>query len=271
MIYEVQQPASHVLALDCPFPEAQAVIQGNNPGWVFVDDLDAPRTALVWAQGIEGFYLAGDTDNTGFLEALDDYVDHVLKPRLHSLGGTWFEVSGGGNWDPVIESTFEKRNLESSPQWVYTLPPIEHGAAIKPETVADCRLLRLDRRLLLDFSAGNEEFLHARLALSWGTGDAFLKAGLGYVLVCGQEIASLCCSAFVSGDTHALHVETRASHRRKGYAEAAARAFIAACMERQVHPYWDCMAENVASARLAEKLGFARSHTYTLYSFPLGA
>ena len=36
------------------------MIEGNNPGWVFADDLNTPMTALVWAQGIEGFYLVGD-------------------------------------------------------------------------------------------------------------------------------------------------------------------------------------------------------------------
>jgi RimJ/RimL family protein N-acetyltransferase len=90
------------------------------------------------------------------------------------------------------------------------------------------------------------------------------------VLVCGEEIASLCYSGFVAGDTHAIDVETEASHRRKGYARAVATAFIAECVERHLQPHWDCMAENVASARLAEKLGFSKNHAYTLYSFPLG-
>ena len=78
MIYELKQPSSNVLAIDCPFPEALAVIESNNPGWVFADDPNTPRTALVWAQGIEGFYLVGDTDSTVFLEYLNDYIDQVL-------------------------------------------------------------------------------------------------------------------------------------------------------------------------------------------------
>jgi len=49
-----------------------------------------------------------------------------------------------------------------------------------------------------------------------------------------------------------------------------ATAFIAECVERHLQPHWDCMAENVASARLAEKLGVSKNHAYTLYSFPLG-
>lgn len=269
MIYELKQPSGNVRAINCPFPEALAVITGNNPGWVFADDLHTPRTALVWAQGIEGFYLVGDTGNTGFLESLNDYIDRALKPRMHNLGATWFEVSGGENWNAVIESTFERRNLESSSQWVYTLEPIKYEAAIRPETIGDCKLLRIDRRLLVDLSASNEGFLRSKLELFWGSEEAFLKAGLGYVLVCGEEIASLCCSGFVSGNTHAMDIETEASYRRKGYAEAVAKAFIAECIEKHFQPYWDCMAENVASVQLAEKLGFTRSHTYTLYSFRL--
>jgi RimJ/RimL family protein N-acetyltransferase len=268
MIYELEPPGSNILAIDCPFPEALAVIDGNNPGWVFADDPNTPRTALVWAQGIEGFYLVGDSDNAAFLEDLDDHVDQVLKPCLQNLGVTWFEVSGGENWNPVIENTFENRDLESSQQWVYALRQ-KGQAAAQPETVGDCRLQRIDRHLLAHLSATNEEFLHARLELFWGSEGAFLRAGLGYVLVCGEEIASLCCSGFVSGNTHAIDVETEASHRRKGYAMTVAQAFITECVERNLQPYWDCMAENVASAQLAEKLGLAKSHTYALYSFPL--
>jgi L-amino acid N-acyltransferase YncA len=99
--------------------------------------------------------------------------------------------------------------------------------------------------------------------------NAFLNTGLGYVLVDGEEIASLCCSSFVARGIHVSDIETEVSHRRKGYAEAVARAFVAECDEKRLQPHWDCMAENTASARLAEKLGFTQSHGYTLYSFPL--
>jgi hypothetical protein len=57
VICELEPPGSDALVIDCPFPEALAVNEGNNPGWVFADDLNTPRTALVWARGIEGFYL----------------------------------------------------------------------------------------------------------------------------------------------------------------------------------------------------------------------
>ena len=84
MIHEVKQPSSSLLALDCPFPEARAVIAGDNPGWLFADDLHPPRAAMIWAQGIEGFYLIGDAKSVVFLRELDAYAQQVLKPRLHA-------------------------------------------------------------------------------------------------------------------------------------------------------------------------------------------
>lgn len=268
-MHELKQPSSSVLTIDCPFPEALAVIEGNNPGWVFVDDLNTPRAALVWAQGIGGFYLVGDANSAVFLGELDVYTDQVLGPRLHPLGVTWFEISGDGNWNAVIENVFRKRNLESGQQWVYTLKPRGHKPVTQRKAVGDCQLLRVDRHLLVDLPVGNKEFLFSKLVRFWGSVDTFLTTGLGYVLADGKEIASLCCSGLVAGNIHVVDIETEVSHRRKGYAEIVARAFVAECVEKHLQPHWDCMAENTASARLAEKLGFTRSRVYTLYSFPL--
>jgi len=269
MVHELKQASGSVLAIDCPFPEALAVIEGNNPGWVFVDDLKTPRAALVWAQGVKGFYLVGDANSAAFLKGLDVYTDQVLEPRLHDLGVAWFEISGDESWNPVIEKVFEKRNLESSQQWVYTLKPKKHTSVTQLGAVGDGKLQSVDQPLLVDLSVGNKAFLLSKLIQFWGSVDTFLTTGLGYVIVDGEEIASLCCSGFVAGNIHVIDIETEASHRRKGYAEMAARAFVTECIDKHLQPHWDCMAENTASARLAEKLGFTQSHMYTLYSFSL--
>lgn len=269
MIHELESPSRRTLAIDCPFPEARTVIEGSNPGWVFVDDLNTPGAALVWAQGIRGFYLVGDADSTVFLDELDAYAEKVLEPRLHSLGVAWFEISGDKDWNAVIEDVFQKRNLESSQQRVFRLKPRGHQPVTQPKVAADCKLRKVDRQLVVDLSAANKEFLVTKLIQFWGSVDTFLNTGLGYLLEVGEEIASLCCSGFVAGNIHVIDIETEASHRRKGCAETVSRAFIAECIERHFQPHWDCMAENTASIRLAERLAFTQSHAYTLYSFPL--
>ena len=269
MIYELKQPSSRVLAIDCLFPEALAILAGNNPGWVFVDDLYTQRAALVWAEGIQGFYLVGDASRTDFLDELAAHTDHVLGPRLHTLGVTWFEISGDENWERTIEDVFGERNLQSSQQWVYTLEPAEHKSVAQLKMADNCKLQKVDQHLLAHLSVRNKEFLLSKLIQFWSSVDTFLNAGLGYALVDGEEIASLCFSGFVAGNIHVIDIETEALYRRRGHAETVARAFVAACIEKHFQPYWDCMAENRASARLAEKLGFTRTRVYTLYSFPL--
>lgn len=269
MIYELEQPTSKALALDCRFPEALAVIEGNNPGWVFVDRLDSPGAALVWAQGIEGFYLVGDPSRAIFLDELDFHTDQVLKPRLCNLGVDWFEISGGEGWGPVIQAALGKRDLQSSLQSVYTLKLAEQKTLTQQEVGDGCKLLRVNPDLLVNLAVSNRQFLFSKLTRFWGSVDAFLSTGFGYMLVDEQEIASLCCSGFVAGDTHAIDIETIQSHRRKGYGGTVARAFLAECIVRNLQPHWDCMAENTASSRLAEKVGFVQTHEYTLYSFRL--
>jgi hypothetical protein len=269
LIHELEQPGGQIGTLSCRFPEATAVIKGNNLGRVFVDDPDAPGAALVWAQGIEGFYLVGNANSSEFLNGLDIFTEQVLKPRLFELGITWLEISGDETWNPVIEKVYRKRILKRSLQWVYTLKPIEHDPLELINETRDNRLKRVDRQLLVDRSIGNRQLLISKLTHFWSSADAFLNTGLGYVMIVEEEIASLCFSGFVAGNIHAIDIETEPSQRRKGYAERAARAFLAECIEKRLKPHWDCMAENTASSRLAEKLGLTRSDEYTLYSISL--
>ncbi|MGD9030781.1 MAG: GNAT family N-acetyltransferase [Anaerolineae bacterium] len=269
MICELHDPGGSDLAARCRFPEASAVLVGNNPGWVFVDDVDRPRSALVWAHGMQGFYLVGDAENASFLEQLDTTIDEVLKPRLRELGVAWFEVSGDEAWNPVIEIALAKRSLERNQQLVYTLESANLGSATHCGRGDRLKLLSAEECLASDLLTTSREFLLSKLLRFWGSVDAFLGTGIGCVLVCEREIASLCFSGFVVGNVHVVDIETRASHQGKGYAQIVAHAFIAEGIERRLRLHWDCMAENTGSVRLAEKLGLTRSRAYTLYCFPL--
>jgi len=55
IFHTFQKSSSSILTVDCPFPEALAAIKGNNPGWVFLDDLK--NRALPWCgfKGLKAF------------------------------------------------------------------------------------------------------------------------------------------------------------------------------------------------------------------------
>jgi RimJ/RimL family protein N-acetyltransferase len=260
-------PLKRLLGSSVQFPEARSVLEGNNPGWVFVDGSTEPSTALVWAKGIQGFYLVGDERNPTFLDDLDACVDQVIAPRLLEMGLEWFEVSGSSKWDPVIEGVFGKRGLERGLQMVYWFDPFNNKPVPFSETNYEIR--QVGRRLVDETPLGNQDFLLSKICSFWEDIEAFLKLGLGYALVLENEIVSVCFSGFVSQAVQVIDIETLEKHRRMGYAEAVGRAFMDACLGRGLEPYWDCMAENLLSRRLAEKLGFTKRDEYALYSFQL--
>ncbi len=46
--------------------EAKAVIEGVNPGRVFVDDTNSPTSGLIWLGNNDGFIFIGDEKNEDF-------------------------------------------------------------------------------------------------------------------------------------------------------------------------------------------------------------
>ncbi|MFP3361203.1 GNAT family N-acetyltransferase, partial [Planococcus sp. SIMBA_143] len=62
MIHELDQAEFYkceTLLNDIGHLEAKAVIEGNNPGRVFVDHLDAPKAGLIWLGNHDGFFFIG--------------------------------------------------------------------------------------------------------------------------------------------------------------------------------------------------------------------
>ena len=251
------------------FPEILSVIEGNNRGRVFADKSDRPTAALVWSKGIEGFYLVGDENNTQFLAELNAYIDEIITPRMQKLKLDWFEICGNREaWNPVIEAVFEERKFSRSFQCIYKLDSKLRKPAIESPLVG-CQVKRVDRSLLVEGRLRNSEFLLSKIIRFWESGEVFLDKGLGYAVVCGEEVVSTCFSAFVTGSTHAIDVETTDEYRRRGFGKVAAREFIEDCLQRSLKPHWECMQDNIASVALAEKLGLKKSLQYKLYSFPV--
>ena len=93
-------------------------------------------------------------------------------------------------------------------------------------------------------------------ALFWQSPEAFLERGKGFCAVRGGDIAAWAFSAAVSDRQIDIGVETRPDHRRLGLAAAAAEKMAQYTLEQGKAPVWACRCGNLASGKLAEKLGF---------------
>jgi RimJ/RimL family protein N-acetyltransferase len=126
------------------------------------------------------------------------------------------------------------------------------------------RLAPVDRSLLAQHSLDHMEHLMGWIQSFYRTLEVFLQTGFGYVAVDegAQAIASLCITVFVApadngqGQAHELGLATAPEYRRRGLAGAVAAACVHHCLDLGSQPVWHCWADNLASASVAEKVGY---------------
>lgn len=244
-------------------PEILSVIEGRNPGWIFADNADRPRGALVWNKGMQGFYLIGDCRNTVFTEGLDSFATHTLEPRMRKHGLDHFEISGHHReWD--LEAMFASRSLYSFEQLVF-----EMGQNV---AVPDS-----ERFIALPLHQNREEnrwLLHSPLVKEhiesfWTSVEDFTNNGLGYAAIDGTEVIGLCYTSSRANDRFAIGVETALQSRGQGIGTHLASLVARELLDHGFIPYWDCTSDNVASKKLALRLGFQLVHRYECIGFPL--
>ncbi|MGN7356174.1 GNAT family N-acetyltransferase [Paenibacillus sp. SAF-054] len=244
-----------------PHPEVISIIELNNPGCIFVDQICNPRSALVWSKGIQGFYLIGDHTNESFVRSLDGFISDHVEPKLKALSLNRLEISGHHTkWD--FESMFPSRRLYQFEQLIFKLLD-------KPNIMNQSRFKTINLKTN-DWENGNlanAEFITQHIQLFWSSQEDFKKKGFGYAANDGSEIIGVCYSSFVTQDTHAVGVETVPHYQGKGIGTYLASLLVEEIWENGFCPYWDCSFDNEASKQLARRLGFQLVHRYICKGF----
>lgn len=249
--------------------EAKAVVEGINPGRIFVDDDSSPTTGIIWLGNNDGFIFLGNEANEKFNQELNSFIDGVIVPEAKKVNLKWFEgVGNHPNWNETLQTVFAHRNLGSWNQRVYTLQakdfqadnvPAEEGYEIK----------KITSDLLRDKSLKSIEFLQSKILEFWTSIEDFIEIGVGYCVLFKNEVVSICFSGFVVGNVHGIHIETLKAHQGKNLAKKVAHSYVKECLENQIVPYWDCMEMNKPSIAVAESLGFKNVFHYVGYEFLL--
>ena len=91
---------------------------------------------------------------------------------------------------------------------------------------------------------------------SWDNADEFLSKGKGYCIVTDGEVAAWAFSAAVSSTEIDIGIETQEKYQHRGFAAIVSKAMIKYVLEQGKIPVWACHYKNIASAKLADKLGF---------------
>ncbi|WP_273834254.1 GNAT family N-acetyltransferase [Guptibacillus sedimenti] len=273
MIHELDQAEFYkckTLLNDIGHLEAKAVIEGNNPGRVFVDHLEIPKAGLIWLGNHDGFFFIGDEQSDVFLQEINNFMDTTIIPEARQLNVTTFIAIGNhSRWNKTIETLFTHRDMNKFKQHVYRLehPKEHHHPSIKSEY----QVIKISEALLNDqnHSITNNRFLQSKIAEFWASLNDFLAKGIGYGVVYQNQLVSLCFSGFVAGNVHELDMETIEEHQGKKLGQVAASSVVKECVDKGMVPYWDCEEANQASNAIARKIGLEKIFSYNVYLFPM--
>ena len=246
----------------------QAAIEGNNPGRIFVDDLDQPRTAL--GLTVEGYLLAGGYGNRETVDALRrTFRDKIFSGEVF-VNGDWSMSLAvyPEAWEARLPELIPTHEAEKSQRYHYLCPAVQFDwCRHLPEGYT---VRRLDRALL----AGTEVVFAGDLRdwidieQVWGTEENLLARGVSFVVLHGREVVAWCTPDCVAGDRIDVGVMTDPAHRRKGLAAVAVAATVEQCLRQGFRAVgWHCNADNVGSWRTAERVGFVRNREYVYYYY----
>ena len=271
MIYELQQADyKKVYALvDCKKETKVillSVLSRNNAGKVFVDNIDEPKTAIIWVMG-NAAYFQGDSSNTTFLGSINEFIDTTMAPLSRELVDPSSSFSSNfetliydENWLHELNKTFKQRCLTKNSvddcDYMFTFNK-KHYFSTKEHQIAlpDGYVIE---KLSMDVIADEaSQILSKDILCFWESIDKFIEKGFGYCITKENKAVAICFSAYVHEHYHELAIRTYIKEEhRKGLATMVGRAYLDDCIKNGQIPAWSTQNTNTTSHALAKKLGF---------------
>jgi GNAT superfamily N-acetyltransferase len=242
-----------------------AVIAGNAPARLWVDDAARPATVLMWDRG-HCYYLVGNPANSPFNMAAQRWVAEQVA-RGPFYGKILYSAAA---WQAVIPLVFGSVPLVSAERVVFALkePRVADWAERVP---AGFRITPINEPLLGSSQVINLHLVTEEISGCWNSLTDFLAEGFGFCLVRaqgsanGEEVVCWCTAEYVSGKKLGIGIETLPAYQGRGFATLTAAAFVQHCLASGLTPYWDAFKSNTPSLAVAEKVGFERVAGYTVF------
>lgn len=232
-----------------------SVINCENPGEIYVNNIDNPTAALI--QTSECNLIAGSPNDEVFNSEVSSELDF---------------------WDQLVPDSCE---------WMEKIPTIHENHFIRKykrrhyglssDTFVDCdtplkegyTLEKVDISFLRENSFENSKRV-LEWAENWGDDENFKKHATGYLIHNDEVIVSLSLSDCSFKNTVAIGIHTDERYRKNGFAKIAAAATIRDCFAKGYEKIdWLCVDTNKGSIATAEKLGFKLiNYYYSFTSYP---
>lgn len=251
------EPGTSAPALESLFSDALparlrclGVLDGSLGGVIWADDSRSPGWVVVTELADGTTYVGGEVDATN-LEA----VFGELTPASGDI------VVGFSGMDDPLRAVLppDPYRMGGAIDFTDRVPPADEDRLLAPP--ADTRVAEMDVTLF----ARTEWYQDSLVA--FGSIDRWTDAGLGRCLMRDDEILCEATAGPAIRGTMEFGVLTREAHRGRGYATLTCRHLARACEQRGLIPWWNTSADNLASAKVARRLGFGRERHYDLVMY----
>ena len=245
-----------------------AVIAGNSPGRMWVDDPNEPSVAFLW-DGYHCYYFVGTSSNKKFNTALKKLLFKEIIPKAIENNHEIFKIEYfPEEWEPIVEEMLREKLPVKHARKFFTLnkPMIPKWKDILPTGFS----VRKIRKILLESDIKNVQSIIDEINQCWNSVDDFLEKSFGFCLVYTpknreEEIQGWCTGEYLSEEKCGVGIKTFRGYRKRGFATAMASAFVEHSLSVNIQPHWDASADNNASVRVAEKVGFSKIQDYEVY------
>lgn len=211
-------------------------------GNIFVNSKGECHTVLFWHQS--GFaFISGEYD-----ESFLDFVYDMLIDRNKTNQRRFILFTD----DNQIKRYFSARvNIEIEQRYFYEYK--EPVCNIDSSYSDDFELRAIDYKLLGKIKGRITPYF------SWRNSEEFLAKGKGYCILVDGNVAAWAFSSAVSDNEIDIGVETDERYQHRGYAAIVSKAMVQYVISENKTPVWACHHKNIASAKLAEKIGFEKT------------
>jgi RimJ/RimL family protein N-acetyltransferase len=247
-----------------------SVLDGNTPGFVYVDQPNEPRLALLWNHQ-DALILASEpgtsTDPT-LSHEFTELLQRVILPDARQRYIPQLSIQCyPTEWETHLPDLLANWHPEKVYRRFYLLKQI--GFNYRHGLFPGYSIERMSQQLLQS-NLQNRDQVIGWIESFWPSTTVFLERGFGYCVVNRYAITSWCLTVFASGNRVELGVATGEAYRKQGHASLA----VAACLENSLLndfiPEWHCWEDNLPSVKLAEKVGFEQCMSYHAYRFKTG-
>lgn len=161
---------------------------------------------------------------------------------------------------PLLEAAFP--NLDKWPRIIGLLPTSPTQPPTMPPNVqADLRRFHIR-------DAHDLEYLSAEsvwVSQTWGGGKALAQSGYGWGAWVDGVLASVACTFFLGNAYEDIAIATEPNYRTMGLSTACTYELCKDVIARGRKPTWATSTDNLASWRVAEKIGFVHQRNDWLY------